>query len=481
MSESSALYTDLYQISMAQGYFNSGRKNLLAAFCLYFRRNPFKGGFTIAAGIEDALSYAKNFRFTREDIDYLMELTGNDGAPLYTSAFLKYLRDLEIGKGLEIEAVAEGRVVFPNTPLVRVTGPIISCQLLETALLNKVGFASLVATKTARVVMAAGKASVLEFGLRRAQGDGGMVASRSAYLAGAVGTSNVLAGQRYGIPVKGTHAHSFVMSYDSELEAFEAYAEASRNNLTLLVDTYNTAEGIRNAIKVFKTLKPGTPGAIRLDSGDLANLSKAARTALDAAGLSWVKIVASNDLDEYRISELSAAKAPIDSYGVGTMLATAYDQPALGCVYKLTALREKGVWRDRVKLSEEVAKTSTPGVLQVRRMYDAQNGQMVGDMVYDATGGIRGGNTMICDDHEVTIAGWQVGENLLAPRGPNGSLEAARTRCQKDLGQLAAGVKRLDRPDVYPVGLEPNLHENRLRAIERVRANHVEVEKNTAA
>jgi nicotinate phosphoribosyltransferase len=363
MSEQSALLTDLYQISMAQSYFMTGKKDVQASFCLYFRKNPFKGGFTIAAGIENAIQYIRNFRFVRDDIDFLMELTGNDGTPLYTAAFLRYLRDLLLtDASLSVEAVPEGRVVFPNTPLMRITGPIILCQLLETALLNKVGFASLIATKAARVVMAAGKAGVLEFGLRRAQGEAGMEASRAAYVGGVAATSNVLAGQRYGIPVKGTHAHSFVMSFDSEIEAFRAYAETSQNNLTLLVDTYDTAEGVRNAIKVFRELPSSKiPTAIRLDSGDLANLSKMARGMLDSAGLPGTKIVASNDLDEYKISALVTAGAPIDSYGVGTMLVTAYDQPALGCVYKLTAIKERGIWRNKVKLSEEKAKTSCPG------------------------------------------------------------------------------------------------------------------------
>lgn len=471
----SALLGNFYLITTGQALFLSGKKDLQASFCMYFRKNPFNGGYAVLAGVDEAMEWVRNFKFSPEELNWLMEQPGSDGAPLFTSAYLNYLRQMKLD--VKIEAVPEGRVVFANTPLLRMTGSIIHCLLLEAALVHHIGSPTLVATKASRVVRAAGKASVLEFGFHRSQFGAGLGASRAAYIGGVSATSNTLAGFKYGIPVKGTHPHAFPMAFgsDEEFDAFDAYAGASRNNLTLLVDTYDTIEGVRNAIRVFKkhgcggTLKIEPPAGIRLDSGDLLNLSRTVRAMLDGTGLGNVKIVVSNDLDEYKIEALVAAGAPIDVYGVGTMLITAYDQPSLGAVFKLTAIKELGgVWQDRVKLSEEAVKSSCCGLQQTRRMLDPKTGQMLADMVFDTASGIRSGNVMMIGDQEVPIEHWHTGPNLLIPHKP-GTLQQHRELCREDLNSLPDKYKRLVSPDKYPVGLEPILYGNRRRAIERIR------------
>src|SRR4051812_49069153 len=288
-----ALLTDLYQLTMAYGYWKAGKADQHAVFHVLFRKQPFKGGFSIAAGLADVIEYLRNFHFTESDLAYLADLKGNDDKPLFDAAFLKHLADLKIA--LDIDAIPEGTVVFPQEPLVRVTGPILQAQLIETALLNIINFQTLIATKAARVCLAAQGDPVVEFGLRRAQGiDGAMTASRAAYIGGCAGTSNVLAGKAFGIPIKGTHAHSWVMSFDNELDAFNAYADALPNNGIFLVDTYDSIAGIRHAIEAGKRLqKRGFKmGGIRLDSGDLAYLSIEARKMLDGAGFKEAAIVA---------------------------------------------------------------------------------------------------------------------------------------------------------------------------------------------
>ncbi|HEX2751089.1 MAG TPA: nicotinate phosphoribosyltransferase, partial [Verrucomicrobiales bacterium] len=358
MNNLTPLLTDLYQLTMSAAYWKSGKSEQEAVFHLFFRRLPFKGGYAIAAGLEDAVQYLKNFRFSPEDIGYLGTLTGNDGAALFEAGFLEYLAELRMT--CDVDAVPEGSLVFAHEPLMRIRGPIVQAQLFETALLNILNFQTLVATKAARVCLAAKGEPVIEFGLRRAQGpDGAVMASRAAFLGGCTATSNVLAGQRLGIPVKGTHAHSWVMSFDSELESFLAYAKAMPNNCTLLVDTYDTLDGVRHAIETGKKLREqgNDLAGIRLDSGDLATLSIEARALLDAAGFQNTSIVASNDLDEQLIESLKQQGATINVWGVGTKLVTSYDQPALGGVYKLGAIRrEDGGWDYKVKLSEQVVK-----------------------------------------------------------------------------------------------------------------------------
>ena len=318
-----SLLTDLYQLTMAYGYWKSQKIDFEAVFTLFFRKPPFNSGYTIAAGLETVLAYIEDLHFTNDDLSYLATLTGADGKPLFEQAFLDYLRQLRFE--CDIDAVPEGTVVFPHQPLLRVQGSLLQCQILETALLNIVNFQTLIATKAARVCFAAQGDPVLEFGLRRAQGiDGGLAASRATYIGGCVATSNVLAGKLYGIPVKGTHAHSWVMSFDSEEEAFQAYAQAMPNNCIFLVDTFDTLKGTKKAIEMGQWLreKGHQLGGIRLDSGDFVQLSQQVRKMLDEAGFEQARIVASSDLDEHLIADLKSAGAQIDLWGVGTKLIT---------------------------------------------------------------------------------------------------------------------------------------------------------------
>jgi nicotinate phosphoribosyltransferase len=380
-----SLLTDLYQLTMAYGYFKQDMHQKESVFHLFFRKNPFKGHYAIACGLELAIEYLENIHFSVDELQYLRSLNGSDNKPLFDEAFLELLQNWDFQ--CHIDAIPEGTVVFANEPLLRVQGPIWQAQLLETTLLNIINFSTLIATKAARIVAAAEKETVLEFGLRRAQGvDGALTASRAAYIGGVHATSNVLAGQLFGIPVRGTHAHSWVMSFAEEKTAFEQYAHALPNNLTFLVDTYNTLEGVKTAIQTVKNMKiNNNMFGIRLDSGDLAALSISARQLLDEAGFPNAKIVASNDLDEYEIEKLKKRGAKIDIWGVGTKLVTAYDQPALGGVYKLAALRnESGDWDYKIKLSEDLIKVSNPGILQVRRVYSADK-TIEKDILYDET------------------------------------------------------------------------------------------------
>ncbi|MBX2842333.1 MAG: nicotinate phosphoribosyltransferase, partial [Flammeovirgaceae bacterium] len=349
------LFTDLYQITMAYGYWKSGTTEKEAVFNLYYRKNPFEGGYAVCCGLDYAIDYLQDFCLDDSDLEYLAQLTGNDDKPLFEKGFLDYLSNMEFN--CDIDAIPEGSVVFPNEPLVRVKGPLFQCQILETALLNIINFQTLVATKAARLSIAALGEPILEFGMRRAQGiDGALAASRAAYIGGCSATSNVLAGKLFDIPVKGTHAHSWVMSFDTEEEAFAAYAKAMPNNCVFLVDTFNTIEGVKKAIK--EGLKLRERGyemvGIRLDSGDLAYLSIEARKLLDNAGFKNAKIVASNDLDENIITSLKSQQdAQVNVWGVGTKLATAFDQPALGGVYKISAIKNtEGEWDYKIKLSE---------------------------------------------------------------------------------------------------------------------------------
>ncbi len=383
IQESPGLATDLYQLTMAQGYWQHGMAERRAVFQLFYRRAPFKGRFVIACGAQAVVDFLQHWRFSADDIHYLRTLTRPDGTPLFCPDFLDYLQRL-VFRG-EVFGVPEGTVVFPNEPILRVRAPLLIAQLLETPLLNLIGFPSLVATKAARVCRAAAPNPVIEFGLRRAQGlEAGLTASRAAYIGGCVATSNVLAGRLFGIPVRGTQAHSWVLSFDDELTAFRAYAETYSTNCILVVDTFRTLDGIKHAIVVAQELKAKGQKllGIRLDSGDLVHLSRVARRLLDEAGLHDVMILASGDLDEYQISQLKSQGACIDSWGVGTRLATAFDEPALTLVYKLTAIQgQNGQWEDKMKISSERAKRTIPGILHVRRFY--RQGKAVCDLLYD--------------------------------------------------------------------------------------------------
>ncbi|NJO17741.1 MAG: nicotinate phosphoribosyltransferase [Thioploca sp.] len=370
-----ALLTDLYQLTMAYGYWKMGKLNQEAVFTLFFRKPPFHSGYSIMAGLATVLDYLDGLGFTETDLNFLATLTGTDNKPLFESDFLDYLGKLRFDCNLD--AIPEGTVVFPHEPLLRVQGPLLQCQLLETTLINIINFQTLIATKAARICQTTQGEPVLELGLRRAQGiDGALSASRAAYIGGCAATSNVLAGKLYGIPVRGTHAHSWVMSFANETEAFQTYAEAMPNNCILLVDTFDTLQGVKKAIAVGRWLRDHGHQlvGIRLDSGDLVKLSQQARKMLDDAGFEQTHIVASNDLDEHLIAELKAAGAKVNLWGVGTRLITSYDQPTLGGVYKLTAIRDEpgAQWQYCLKLSEESIKISNPGLLQVRRFLDDQ-------------------------------------------------------------------------------------------------------------
>ncbi len=468
-SATTGLLTDLYQLTMAQGYWKLGRADQRSLFNLHFRKPPFGGAITLACGLEQALELIEQLGYSDEQLAYLAKLRGNDGGPLFDPGFLDWLGALR--PSVDVDAIPEGTVCFPQEPLLRLQGPLAQCQLLETALLTIVNFQTLIATKAARVVLAAGGDAVLEFGLRRAQGlDGGVSASRAAYVGGVAATSNVEAGMRFGIPVRGTHAHAWVMAFEREQDAFAAYAEAMPNNCVFLVDTYDTLTGVERAIVEAEKLhaRGHKLAGVRLDSGDLAALSKATRDKLDAAGLRDAAIVASSDLDEYAITELKQAGAKISVWGVGTRLATAYDQPALGGVYKLAGLqREDGSWRRMVKLSENPIKTSLPGFLQVRRL--RCGGAPIGDVIYDEELGAPEAGEPTCSldprsSETSCLPEFDSSEDLLRPVMRGGErigelpdIEQARARARAELSSLPPELLRLKDADRYPVTLEARL------------------------
>lgn len=475
-----ASLTDLYQLTMGAAYHATGREKDEAVFHLFFRRPPFGSGFTLAAGLAPAIEYLTTFQFSAPELAYLAGLKGANGAPLFSAEYIETLAALEPGLGLDIDAVPEGTVVFPYEPLVRVQGPLLAAQLVETALLNVINFPTLVATNAARVVLAAGGAPVLEFGLRRAQGpDGALTAARAAYIGGVAATSNVLAGQLFDIPVRGTHAHSWVLSWPTEQEAFDAWAEASPHNSILLVDTYDTVDGVRHAIETARKMRAAGHelGGIRLDSGDLAYLSKQARRMLDEAGFPKAQIVASNDLDPDTIASLREEGARIDVWGVGTRLVTAYDEPALGGVYKLAAVRppQGGPWRRTVKISADAAKTTVPGILGVRRFFDEQ-GLAAADMIYD-TGSDKPLGAMVVDPtnshrRKVVDPAWS-SEELLQPVLRAGrliadvpSLRDARERAHDQINVFHPSILRRVNPHRYPAGLEIGIFREREAMVE---------------
>jgi nicotinate phosphoribosyltransferase len=479
-NQSLALLTDLYQLTMAQAYWKTGASDKEAVFHMFFRKNPFNSGFTVACGLHQVIDFIKQFRFDESDLAYLATLLGNDERRLFHDDFLQTLRDLRFD--CDIDAVPEGSVIFPFEPLVRVQGGLVQGQLLETAILNLVNFQTLIATKAARTCLAAEGEPVLEFGLRRAQGvDGGLSASRAAYVGGCAATSNALAGKMFGIPVRGTHAHSWVMSFEDELEAFAAYAKAMPNNCVFLVDTYDTLEGVKKAIEAGRLLRAmgHEMAGVRLDSGDLAYLSVEARKLLDEGGFPDARIIASNDLDETIISSLKQQGAKINIWGVGTKLVTGYDQPALGGVYKLTALRQKGDadWRYCIKLSEQSVKISNPGVHQVRRY--CVNGENVADVIYDQQTRLDAG-CVIIDPLDPTrrkrIAGDTPYADLLVPIFRRGAcvyepppLLETRAFAHAELSRFHSGIKRFINPHTYPVGLERSLYDLKMSLILQAR------------
>ncbi len=463
-----SLLTDLYELTMAYGYWKNGMQDWEAAFHVTFRKNPFGGSYALACGLHSVIEYLEQFEFRRDDLDYLATLQGNDGKPLFSEEFLHYLSGCRLT--CDVDAVPEGTVVVANEPLIRVCGPLPQAQLLETALLTLLNFQTLIATKAARVCQAAAGDPVLEFGLRRAQGiDGGVTEARAAYVGGCFGTSNVLAGKLFGIPVRGTVAHSWIMAFDDEREAFEKYARAVPNNVILLVDTYDSLVGVKHAIEVGRMIESMgfRLAGIRLDSGDLLTLSRKARQLLDEAGFQHTAIVGSSELDEYVISDLKRKGAPINVWGVGTKLAVSYDQPALGGVYKLAAVRKPGgEWEPRIKLSEEAIKISHPGRMQVRRF--ALNNTFAFDVLYDVDEGeptrpfvdyhhpgitIDPGDAHPVEDLLVPI--FRAGKRVYDPP----PLAQVRERAQQQLHSLPENTRRLHVPEPYRLAVSSRMQQ----------------------
>ena len=460
----SPLLTDFYQLTMAYGYWKLQMHEQEAVFHLLFRKNPFKGEFALACGLNSVIDFLNQWHFEADDLAYLATVTNGTNKPIFPPEFLDYLSQLKFT--CDIDAIPEGTIIFPHEPLLRIQGPLLQCQLLESPLLNMMNFQTLIATKAARVCHAAKKDPVIEFGLRRAQGpDGALSASRAAYIGGCVATSNALAGKIYDIPVRGTHAHSWVTAFANEADAFAAYASVLPHHCVLLVDTYNTIQGVKNAIKIGKKLQQENAEllAIRLDSGDMADLSIKARKLLDDAGLKNTGILASNSLDEYVIENYKQSGAQFSSWGVGTHLATAYDQPALDGVYKMGALQNKqGEWEYKLKLSEQAVKISNPGRHQVRRFFCGE--QYVTDVIYDLSLGISDSPEAIILNHEhhhKTLNDVDAFVDLLAPIFKRGKLVYTQESIHQTRQAAIDACKFFYdmQQKNYPVGLEKKLFE----------------------
>ncbi len=457
------LLTDLYQLTMGQGYFAEGKHEQLAAFDVFFRPNKLIT-YSVAAGMEQAAEYLENLRFEAEDIAYLRSLG------IFTEDFLAYLKDLRFTG--DVIAVKEGEIVFPYEPILTVKAPMIQAQLVETALLTFVNHQTLIASKAAKICAAAG-GGVMEFGLRRAQGpDAGIYGARAAIIGGCVGTSNVYAGKLFNVPVSGTMAHSWVMNFPSEIEAFRAYARSFPDGCLLLVDTYDTLKsGVPNAIKVFGELRAQgyEPKGIRLDSGDLAYLSKEARKMLDAAGYPKAIICASGDLDENSVRSLKQQGAKIDSWGIGTKLITSADMPALGGVYKLAAVFENGREIPKIKLSDTSEKITNPGLKDVYRIYDEKSGMAIADYITREGEKIDTAKPLVIFHpldvwKRKTIKNFSV-RNLREPLIKNGKrVTASRPLAEihqsfkKEYARFWEEYTRLDVPHIYKVDLSDELH-----------------------
>ncbi len=473
--DSLTLLTDLYELTMAYGYWKRKMAEREAVFHLNFRKKPFNGGFAVAAGLETALDFLDHFKYSSSDLAYLEGLKAENGSCLFEPAFLDYLSTFSLN--VSIDAVPEGTVVFPYEPIVRVQGPILHAQLLESPLLNIINFQTLIATKAARICYAAGSDPVVEFGMRRAQGiDGALSASRAAFIGGCDSTSSVLAGKLFGIPVKGTHAHSWIMAFDEEETSFDAWAEVMPQNCIFLVDTYHTLQGVAKAIVTAKRMraKGCEMIGIRIDSGDLAHLSIEVRRLLDAEGFPNARIMASNELDELIINDLKHQGAKINLWGVGTNLVTGKDQPALDGVYKLSAIKnEKGKWEYKVKISEQIVKVTNPGILQVRRYFDERGN--CADAIYDVLDSPQEQSRLIdpLDPTNVRVVNGALSfRDLLIPVMRNGKrvyasppLAQIRKSAQLELAQFHPAVRRFLYPQPYFVGLEERLYATKLNLI----------------
>ena len=474
------LLTDLYELTMMQGYFKNKDKNDIVIFDAFYRNNPCGGGYAISAGLEQVIEYIKNLHFTDEDIAYLRSLH------IFEEDFLEYLHTFHFSG--DIYAIPEGTVMFPREPMVKVVAPIMEAQLVETAILNIINHQSLIATKASRVCYAARGDGIMEFGLRRAQGpDAGTWGARAAVIGGCIGTSNVLCGQLFDIPVKGTHAHSWIMSFPDEYTAFKAYADMYPSACILLVDTYDTLKsGVPNAIRVFKEMREaGIPLSfygIRLDSGDLAYLSKKARKMLDEAGFTDAVISASNDLDEFLIDSLKAQGAQITSWGVGTHLITSKDNPSFGGVYKLAAVMDKdGKFIPKIKLSENTEKVTNPGDKTIYRIYDKETGKIKADLICLVDEIYNEEEPLLLFDpaepwKKTRLPGGSYTmREILAPVFKNGEccyespkVMDIRAYCQKELDTLWDETRRLMNPHEVYVDLSAKLYNMKIELLDKL-------------
>lgn len=480
MTQNLTLLTDLYELTMMQAYFKNKNKNEIVVFDAFYRNNPFGSGYAICCGIEQVVDYIKNLRFNNDDLEYLRSLN------IFDEDFIEYLAKFKFSG--DIYAIPEGSVIFPKEPIVKIIAPIIEAQLIETALLNIINHQSLIATKASRVCYAAQGDGVMEFGLRRAQGpDAGTYGARAAVIGGCVATSNVLAGKLFNIPVKGTHAHSWIMSFEDEYTAFKEYAKLYPNGCILLVDTYDTLKsGVPNAIKVFNEMRNSgielKNYGIRLDSGDLAYLSKKARKMLNDAGFKTAVISASNDLDENLIESLKLQQgAEITSWGVGTHLITAKDCPSLGGVYKLAAIMQNGKFIPKIKLSENTEKVTNPGNKKIIRVYEKQHNKIKADIICLADEIFdENENLTIFDPKEpwkktVMEAGTYTLRELMIPLFKNGqcvykskSVMEIRDYCASELGTLWNEVRRLVNPHNVYVDLSKKLYDTKLNILKEM-------------
>ncbi len=473
------LLTDLYELTMMQGYFNE-QSNDTVIFDAFYRKNPSGSGYAIAAGLQQIIDYVKNLSFTYDDIDYLR------GLGIFSEDFLEYLAGFHFTG--DIYAIPEGSIVFPQEPLIKVIAPIMQAQLVETAILNILNHQSLIATKASRVCYAAGGDGIMEFGLRRAQGpDAGTYGARAAVIGGCIGTSNVLCGQLFNVPVLGTHAHSWIMSFPDEYTAFRTYADMYPDACILLVDTYDTLKsGVPNAIRVFNEMKQAgihsKKYGIRLDSGDLAYLSKKARKMLDAAGFPDAIISASSDLDEYLIDSLKTQGAAITSWGVGTNLITSADCPAFGGVYKMAAIRKEGndTFTPKIKISENPAKITNPGNKTVFRIIDKETGKLKADLIaladetYDTAKDLEIFHPIDTWKRSTIAGGTYDMEEILLPVFKKGQCiyespktMDIRTYCQQELDLLWDESRRLVNPQEVYVDLSKPLYDLKMELLNK--------------
>ncbi len=478
------LMTDLYELTMMQGYFKHKDRNETVIFDAFFRSNPMDSGYSICAGLDQVIDYVKNLKFEEQDITYLRSLG------IFEEDFLAYLKTFRFSG--DIYAITEGSVMFPREPMIKVIAPIMEAQLVETAILNIINHQSLIATKASRVCYAAKGDGIMEFGLRRAQGpDAGTYGARAAMIGGCIGTSNVLTGQLFDVPVKGTHAHSWIMSFPDEYTAFKTYANMYPSACILLVDTYDTLKsGVPNAIKVFKEMKaegiPLTFYGIRLDSGDLAYLSKKARKMLDDAGFTDAVISASNDLDEFLIDSLKTQGAAITSWGVGTHLITSKDWPSFGGVYKLAAVKDKnGTFIPKIKLSENSEKITNPGNKTIYRIYEKETGKIKADLICLVDETFSEDKPLLLFDpaepwkKTKMEPGTFTIREMMVPVFKNGEcvyqspkVMDIRAYCQRELSTLWDETRRLVNPHKVYVDLSAKLYDIKIDLLDKMGQGH---------